>query len=286
MSFHERDLGVNDESHKSFLYIYKKGTLLNLCRLRISQSACSGEESFGSTEVEIHVQTHGNVVFVVGDVERDDFLFFAVFFFKEGEDEASIRGGGVFDGEIFLSFIDNALPLAVSAVCHEEVDSVTLLPSGGVEGACFLQHANHVITAIFAGVTTLYGRLRVFLIAHLHAALSVGITVPHFISAIGSSLECFLDVVLRNKVKAGVCHEGVSHDKEFICFFGTSGDEVGTPGGFAVIDGLRGVHGSSSHFHPHEFPVEVEVINQRFSAFKGTVGSGALCLYLRSMGQE
>ena len=63
--------------------------------LRVTQTACARQEGLSRTEVEIHVQTNGQVVLIVRDVERHHFLFLAVFLFYKGEDQATVRCGGV-----------------------------------------------------------------------------------------------------------------------------------------------------------------------------------------------
>ena len=41
------------------------------------------KERFGASETEVHVEAHGQVVGIVGDVEGDDLFFFAVLIFYE-----------------------------------------------------------------------------------------------------------------------------------------------------------------------------------------------------------
>ena len=45
---------------------------LNSRVLRVAQAACTREEGFGCAEVEVHVEAHGDMVLVVGDVEGDE----------------------------------------------------------------------------------------------------------------------------------------------------------------------------------------------------------------------
>lgn len=101
--------------------------LLNLRRLRVTQSARTSEEGLGRTKVEVHVEANGKVVLVISDVEGDNIALLAVLFLYEGEDKATILSARIFHFKRLLATIDDALPLTVFAVSHEEVDAMSHL---------------------------------------------------------------------------------------------------------------------------------------------------------------
>ena len=52
-------------------------------RLRMTHAGSVAKEGLGRAEVEVHVQPHGKMVRIVGDVEAHNLLFFIVFALDE-----------------------------------------------------------------------------------------------------------------------------------------------------------------------------------------------------------
>ena len=239
--------------------------------LGVPQSAGSREIGFGHSEIEIEVKADGDVVVIVGDIEFHDFVFLAVFRFHEGEHQATVGGAGVFHLEFFLAVVDYVLPFAALAIGHEELDAVTFLEPGGIEGACAQEHADHVVGAIGAGVFVQLRWLAVAPVAHVDMAIACGIGIPHFFLPVGFPFECPFAVILWREVHSGVGDKGVTHPEHFVGTCGSACDEIGFEGGTSVVGGAGDVHGCGSCLDPYEFPVEVEVIDKGFSAFEGSV---------------
>ena len=245
--------------------------LFDFCRLRVAQAAGAFQEGLGAAEIEIHVEPDGQMVGVVGDVERHDFFLFSVFRFHEREDKTTVFRFGIFHLEGLLAAVDDVLRLALPAVGHDELDAVALLVFGSVERAGAHHHAEHVEGTLVAFKLAALRLVRVALVEHVDLAGGRGVAVPHFLLAVGVALKGSLAVVERGEVEPGVAHEGVAHDEELVGRFGAAGNQVVLVGRLPVVDGFRGVHGSGAHLDPHELPVEVEVIDERFAAFEGRI---------------
>ena len=183
------------------------------------------------------------MVGVVGDEELDDFFFLALFvFFHKGEDQASVGGVCSLHFEFFLASVNDGLPFATFAACHDKLDAVSDLPIRRVEGACAHQHTNHIEGAILAGESVVGGGIAVALVSHFDLALSVRITVPDIFPAIGFSFEGTFLVILGNEVKTGVSGECIAHHEDGVGAFGPAGDEVGLIGWLSVVYSTGDVH--------------------------------------------
>ncbi len=74
--------------------------LLHLRSHRITQSFIACQVSLGGAEGEEHIQTHGQVVFVVRNIEADELMVLAVLTLNKGEYKATILGVAVFHFDI------------------------------------------------------------------------------------------------------------------------------------------------------------------------------------------
>lgn len=111
-------------------YVFYKISL-NLCCLRVAQSACSLEECLGRTKVEVHIKPYGQVILVIGDVEGDYVALLALLFFYKRKDEAAILRTTILHLKGLLASIDDALPLDGVTIRHEEVDAMPDLHASG-----------------------------------------------------------------------------------------------------------------------------------------------------------
>lgn len=223
------------------------------------------------------------MVGVVGDIELDDFFFLALFvFFHEREDQAAVGGVCSLHLEFLFAAVHDGLPFAALAAGHDKLDAVALLPTRRVEGAGAHQHANHVESAILAGISISGGGVLVALVAHLDLALSVGVGIPYFFLAIGFSLERTFFVILRHEVEAGISGECVAHLEDFVGPFGASGNEVGFVGWLSFVCGAGDIHRSRARLYPNELPIKIEVVDECFATIERRIFRRALRLGLQT----
>lgn len=233
------------------------------------------DERLGRPEAQEHIEAHGDVVLVVGDVEIDHATVFPIVKFHIGELQAA-----VFHAVVALDFrfstIHDARGVAAVAVDHLEVDDVAFFPVFRVEGACAHEHRNHVEDAIFVafpkpvvravGVQPVLSRMR----------LAVFVFVEHLIHVVALALAGALAVVERGEVERGIAQERVAEDEIVIYAFVAARGERGAPGGLSLVGALHGGHAGRAGLHPHEFPVVVEVVGQVFARLEGRVLERAL----------
>ena len=223
------------------------------------------------------------MVGVVGDVELDYLLFLALFvFFHEGEDQAAIGGVCSLHLEFLLTAVHDGLPFAALAAGHDKLNAVALLPTRRVEGAGAHQHANHVESAILAGISIDGGGVLVALITHLNLALAAWVTVPYVFSAIGFALKGAFFVILRHEVEAGISGEGVAHLEDVVGPLGAAGDEVGFVGWLTIVGGAGDIHRSRARLQPNKLPIEIEVVDECFATIERRIFRRALRLGLQT----
>ena len=68
-----------------------------------------GHEGFGTSEIQVHIQAHGKMVLVVGDIELDNLRLLIVLHFHKGKDEAIIFASQFVEFDHLLPSIHDAL---------------------------------------------------------------------------------------------------------------------------------------------------------------------------------
>ena len=218
----------------------------NLCfplfhnrRNRVAVALDADDEGLGRAESEEHIEAHGNVVLVVGDVEIDDALVFAVVEFHVRELQAAVFHAVVALDDRF-SAIDDSCGFAAVAIDHPEIDGMAFFPVLGVEGACTDEHGEHVIDAVGIGFPLLavcaVGPLAVL----ARVDFSVGIVVGHFVDVVAFAFAGGLAVVERREVECGIAQERVAQDEVGVNSFVALRDERGAPCRLPLMDALHG----------------------------------------------
>jgi len=209
---------------------------------------------------------------VVGDVEAEEF-FFAVFFVvvEEGEYEAAV-GDAVVGFPFLAPSVDEGLGFYAFACGHGEMEAVAWFPVGGVEGAGYVEDAEHVVVAVVAFVVV-YGPLAVAVeVVLFDVAALVGVGVEDFVHGVVFAFGGSFAEVEGLEAGGGVTAEGVLHGEYGIEPWAALEEEVGAEGWLLLIGGgADGVVGGAC-FYPNEVPVEVEVVVEVFACLEGVVG--------------
>ena len=104
--------------------------------------------------------------------------------------------------------------------------------------------------------------------------LSSVVIVEDFIHCVALSLACALAKIQRFHVQTVITEQRISQYKEVIELAIAACSEATAIGILAFIAALHGVHAGCSGFHPHEFPVVIEVVGEEFARFKRGVSEG------------
>ena len=102
-------------------------------RLRMTHAGSVAKEGLGRAKVEVHVEAHGKMVRIVGDVEAHNLLFFIVLALDERKYQTAVSDVGVFYLERLASAEKDALSSAIAAIGHHKVTAFALVPARGIE---------------------------------------------------------------------------------------------------------------------------------------------------------
>lgn len=102
-------------------------------------------EGRSSAKVEVHVEAHGKMIRIVGDVEAHNLLFFIVLALDERKHQTAVSDAvGVFYLERLASAEKNALSSAIAAIGYLRCCGVRPRSSRGIERTGAQHHRNHV----------------------------------------------------------------------------------------------------------------------------------------------
>ena len=206
------------------------------------------KEGFGTAEVEVEVETDGEMVAVIADVEGDDlvlFVFLVILYKRENQAIVIVIIVG-FDP--LLASVNQGLWIDTTTCGHREMDFIAYLIIFGPIGTGLCQNAEHVEDATFVAVVHLI-------------RFSFGLD-PR--------------AALRNEVEGGIGGECVAHLEEEVALLAADAGQGKAIGGFILIGGFIGGQAGNAHLFPDELPVEVEVVNHLLSALKGLINGLAL----------
>ena len=243
----------------------------------VAQSLVTHQESLGGTEAQEHVEPHGHVVGVVGNIEVHDALIFPVLFLQVAELQAAVFHVVVtLDG--LLALIEQASRSHAVPVGYGEVHDVSLFPPRHAEAACPKENVEHV-------VDTISERLRVpdmcavILLAMLaDVALIVLVRIEYLVHGVTLALAGSLAIIERLHLGGRVAEQGVTQDEHAIHLLASPGSEAGAIGWLALVYRLDGGEAGVARLHPDELPVIVKVVGEELTRRESGVAKLALCL--------
>ena len=257
------------------------GFVLDDGGLRVAHTLGFGKESLGGAEAQVHVEAHGKVVEVVGDVERDHFLFLSLLIFHEGKDEAAVFGFAFLHFKGFFAPVYQRLFFHLPAIDHGEVDFLSHLVIGSIERTGAEHHTEHVIDAEAGLLFGVADFVAVGFEAQFHVVLASAIAVPGFVHRVAVSFEGSLPVVVGDEFLVHDADERVAQHEKAVGHAVSARDEVALVGVAALVIRAFDAHVGAAHRDPNEFPVEIELVGQVFAGGEGQVFCRALRLESR-----
>ena len=258
--------------------IYSDEPLIGYWLQRVAVAVDLLKEGFGTAEVEVEVETDGEVVAVIADVEGDDlvlFVFLVVLYKREDQTVVVVVIVG-FDS--LLAAVNQGLWIDTTTCGHGEMDFIAYLIIFGPIGTGLCQNAEHVEDATFVAVVHLI-RFSFGLdprAALMHVGATVCIREPGFVDGEAFALFGRFAEVERFEELTGITGQGVAHLEEEVALLAADAGQGKAIGGGLLIGGFIGGQAGNAHLFPDELPVEIEVINHLLSTLKGLINSLAL----------
>ena len=226
---------------------------------RVAVALHADKEGFGRSEPEEEVETNGDMVDIIGDVEVDNTLERAVILFKIRELQTAVLPAVVgLDGG--TSTKDQSGRCRTVAVGNGEVDHITFLPVVGVKGACPKEDIHHVVdtlshVVLFPGMRTI-----VFLTVLDDMASLFGISIEDLVDGVSLTLVRTLAEVERSHLHRTVTEQRVAQHEHIVYPLIATGDQRSAVSLLAAVMAQYGRHGSCTGFHPYKFPIIIEII--------------------------
>ena len=105
----------------------------------------------------------------------------------------------------------------------------------------------------------------------LQVAVALGISIPELVNIIALAFTGTLTIVEWFEAQRRIAEQRITHDEHIVQLTVTTCNQAATEGILAIECRLHGRHGGSTHLHPYELPVEVEVVAYKLARLKGVI---------------
>ena len=217
------------------------------------------------------------MVLVVCDVEAHNLLVFAFLLLHVAQLQATvfnaviglnIRRTGIFQDGVDVS----------AAIGDRNLHDMTFFPALRIEAAGTQEDVQHIVDAVVKTGFLPAVLTAVVLTVLAQVALPVRVGVEHLVDGVVLALARSLTEVEWGKVLAAVAEQRVAQHEHLVHLIITARGQAGTKGRLARVTAEYCRHRGRTGFHPHEFPIIIQVITQELTTFESGVRECALRL--------
>ena len=106
---------------------------------------------------------------------------------------------------------------------------------------------------------------------HLQMTVRRGIAIPQLVDIVAVAFTGSLTEVQWRDVHIGITQQRVAHHKDIVQLAVSSRNQTTAESLLTFVSRLYGRHRGRTDLHPHELPVEVEVIAQKLARLEGGI---------------
>ena len=211
------------------------------------------------------------MILVVGDPKTYQLLTLTIFALIEREHDTTVLLLRIAHLIVLRTAVHEPRVVQAVGIADRHGDDIILLHLRGIKVAGTKEYRHHVVDArlISGGIPQMLAAGSDAVLFQLTVA--VGIAIPYLVDIVAVAFHGSLAEVDGCETCITVGEQRVSHDKELVEFGIASGDEVRHPGILALKLRHFGVHLGSTHLHPNELPIEIEVVVEFLARLKGCI---------------